>query len=83
MTTAADMQRVLYRLDASIRVEGSHSRAIADMVEHAWPSAHPEEPIIRRHIGVKPIPATAWATAVFASRTAEESRSGVHDREAA
>ncbi len=25
----------LYRLDASIRVEGSHSRAIADIVEQA------------------------------------------------
>jgi FMN-dependent NADH-azoreductase len=65
---------VLYRLDASIRVEGSQSRAIADIVEQEWRNAHPEEPIIRRHIGVDPIPATAWATAVFASRTPEESR---------
>lgn len=56
---------VLYRLDASIRVEGSHSRAIADLVEQEWRKAHPEEPIIRRHIGVNPVPATAWATAVF------------------
>jgi hypothetical protein len=31
---------VLYRLDASIRVEGSHSRAIADLVEQEWRSAH-------------------------------------------
>ena len=66
---------VLYRLDSSIRVDGSHSRAIADLVEQEWRSAHPQEPIIRRHIGVDPIPATAWATAVFASRTPEESRS--------
>jgi FMN-dependent NADH-azoreductase len=65
---------VLYRLDSSIRVEGSHSRAIADLVEQEWRSAHPE-PIIRRRIGVDPIPAPAWATAVFASRTPEESRS--------
>lgn len=56
---------VLYRLDSSIRVEGSHSRAIADLVEQEWRNAHPEEPIIRRHIGVHPIPATAWAAAVF------------------
>jgi FMN-dependent NADH-azoreductase len=75
MTITDRMQRVLYRLDASIRVEGSHSRAIAELVEQEWRSAHPEEPIIRRHIGVDPIPATAWATAVFASRTPEESRS--------
>ena len=64
----------LYRLDASIRVEGSHSRAIADIVEQEWRNAHPGEPVIRRHIGVDPIPATTWATAVFAGRTPEESR---------
>ena len=64
----------LYRLDASIRVEGSHSRAIADIVEQEWLNARPSEPIVRRHVGVDPIPATAWATAVFACRTPEESR---------
>ena len=64
----------LYRLDASIRVEGSHSRAIADIVEQEWRNAHPGEPVVRRHVGVDPIPATAWATAVFAARSPEESR---------
>jgi hypothetical protein len=33
MTVTNRMRGVLYRLDASIRVEGSHSRAIADLVE--------------------------------------------------
>jgi FMN-dependent NADH-azoreductase len=64
----------LFRLDASIRVEGSHSRAIADIVEQEWRDAHPGESVIRRHVGVDPIPATAWATAVFAGRTPEASR---------
>src|SRR5580693_5085668 len=64
----------LFRLDASIRVEGSHSRAIADIVEQEWRDAHPGESVVRRHLGVDPIPATAWATAVSASRTPEESR---------
>ncbi len=64
----------LFRLDASIRVEGSHSRAIADIVEQEWRNARPGEPVIRRHVGVDPIPATAWATAVFAGRTPGESR---------
>ena len=64
----------LYRIDASIRVEGSNSRAIADIVEQEWRNAHPEEPVIRRHLGVDPIPATAWATAVFANFTPAESR---------
>lgn len=66
----------LFRLDASIRVEGSHSRAIADIVEQEWRNARPGEPVIRRHVGVDPIPATAWATAVFAGRTPGESRTG-------
>jgi FMN-dependent NADH-azoreductase len=65
----------LYRLDASIRVEGSHSRAIADIVEQEWRNAHPTESVTRRHVGVDPVPATAWATAVFAGRTPPESRS--------
>ena len=64
----------LFRLDASIRVEGSHSRAIADIVEQEWRDAHPEQAVVRRHVGVDPIPATAWATAVFAGFTPEESR---------
>jgi len=64
----------LFRLDASIRVEGSHSRAIADIVEQEWRSVHPAEPVVRRHVGVDPIPATTWATAVFAGRTPEASR---------
>jgi len=63
----------LFRLGASIRVEGSHSRAIADIVEQEWRDAHPDESVIRRHLGVDPIPATAWATAVY-GRTPEESR---------
>jgi FMN-dependent NADH-azoreductase len=66
----------LYRLDASIRVEGSHSRAVAEIVEQEWRNARPGEPVIRRHVGVDPIPATAWATAVFAGRTPGESRTG-------
>jgi FMN-dependent NADH-azoreductase len=64
----------LYRLDASIRVEGSHSRAIADIVEQEWRAANPEQSVVRRHVGVEPIPATAWATAVFTGYTPEESR---------
>jgi len=48
----------LFRLDASIRVEGSHSRAIADIVEQEWRSARLGESVVRRHVGVDPIPAT-------------------------
>ena len=65
----------LFRLDASFRTEGSHSRAIGDLVEQAWTEANPGEPVIRRHIGTDPIPATAWGLAINAAYTPEEQRS--------
>jgi FMN-dependent NADH-azoreductase len=58
----------LFRLDASIRTDGSTSRAIADIVEETWREGHRDDQVIRRHIGLEPIPATAWANAVFANR---------------
>ena len=64
----------LFRLDASIRTEGSTSRALGDVVEAEWTAAHPNAAITRRHIGVDPIPATAWADAVAASMTPEADR---------
>jgi FMN-dependent NADH-azoreductase len=57
----------LYRLDASIRTEGSHSREIADLVESEWRLANPQAEIIRRHVGTEPVPATSWAAAVSAA----------------
>jgi len=67
----ADMS--LFRLDASIRIDGSHSREIADIVEAEWTTGHPDSVITRRHLGIDPVPATAWAAAVAAGET-EESR---------
>jgi FMN-dependent NADH-azoreductase len=69
----------LFRLDASIRVEGSASRAIADIVEEEWRAGVPDATVTRRHVGTEPIPATAWGEAVSAAgvpesqRTAEQS----------
>jgi FMN-dependent NADH-azoreductase len=56
----------LFRLDASLRVEGSHSAAIADIVEREWRYIHPTAEVVRRHVGVEPIPAPSWASAVTA-----------------
>ena len=56
----------LFRLDASFRVEGSHSRAIGDIVESAWAEANPGADVVRRHVGTDVIPATAWGDAVTA-----------------
>ena len=57
----------LFRLDASIRVEGSASREIADIVEREWRAGNPDAPVTRRHLGTEPLPATAWADAVAGS----------------
>jgi FMN-dependent NADH-azoreductase len=65
----------LFRLDASIRVEGSSSREIADIVEAEWLAAYPDDTIERRHIGVEPLPADAWGHAVAGGFIPEAERS--------
>jgi FMN-dependent NADH-azoreductase len=65
----------LFRLDASIRAEGSASREIADIVEAEWLAAHPGDRIERRHIGVDVLPASAWAHAVAAGQAPPAGRS--------
>src|SRR4051795_8995544 len=64
----------LFRLDASFRVEGSHSRAVGDVVEQAWTEANPGETVLRRHLGTDVIPATAWGDAVTAGYVPEDQR---------
>ncbi|GAA0278211.1 FMN-dependent NADH-azoreductase [Cryptosporangium japonicum] len=65
----------LFRLDASIRTEGSVSRAVADTVQSAWRAEHPEARIIHRDLGIDPLPASTWATAVGAGMTPAADRS--------
>ena len=57
----------LFRLDASIRTEGSASRAIADIVEAEWRAGNADAPVTRRHVGTEPLPADAWGAAVAGS----------------
>ena len=64
----------LFRLDASIRADGSASREIADAVEAEWRSASAEATVTSRHVGADPVPSTAWADAVGGSRLAEAAR---------
>ena len=65
----------LFRLDASIRTEGSASRAIADIVEASWRTHQPAAEVTRRHVGTDPVPADAWAHAVFGAWVPAEDRS--------
>jgi FMN-dependent NADH-azoreductase len=64
----------LFRLDASIRTEGSTSRALGDIVEAEWSAVHAGSAVTRRHVGAEPLPAHAWADAVAASATQESER---------
>ncbi|GEL22785.1 FMN-dependent NADH-azoreductase [Pseudonocardia sulfidoxydans NBRC 16205] len=71
----------LFRLDASIRTEGSASREIADIVEAEWVAAHPGDAVERRHIGIDVLPASAWGHAITGSQTPADERSA--DQQAA
>lgn len=64
----------LFRLDASIRTEGSHSRQLADLVEQEWLSADPNNIVSRRHIGAEPLPSDIWATAVSGAYVSTDQR---------
>ncbi|GAB4081282.1 flavodoxin family protein [Modestobacter muralis] len=73
----------LFRLDGSIRVEGSASRAIADIVEREWRAENPDAPVTRRHVGTEPLPATAWADAVSGSYLPADQRTPAQTEAAA
>lgn len=53
----------LFRLDSSIRHQGSVSREVADTLENAWVRHHPVGKVVRRDLSERPIPAEAWVTA--------------------
>ena len=72
----------LFRLDASIRQEGSVSRAVADVVESAWREGRPDAQVTRRSVGLDPLPSNAWPLAVSAAYLSEDDRNA-DQREAA
>ena len=76
------LQMQFFRLDASIRVEGSVTRSLADEVEHAWSQEHPGAEFVRRDLGALPLPAV-WPDADASRVTAPELRSEPQQRAAA
>ncbi|MCC2593968.1 NAD(P)H-dependent oxidoreductase [Tessaracoccus sp. OS52] len=64
----------ILRVDASIQGDNSASSALADLVLDQFKAARPDVPVVTRHVGQNPLPADAWATAVFAGFTPEEDR---------
>lgn len=64
----------LFRLDASIRLDGSVTRALADAVEQEWRSSHPGADFVHRDLGTAPLPAL-WPDAMAGQMTPDEARS--------
>lgn len=63
----------LLRIDTSLRLEGSMSRAVADSAEEVWCRASQEAEVIRRDLGTDPLP-SLWPAAATASVTPPEAR---------
>jgi FMN-dependent NADH-azoreductase len=64
----------LFRVDTSIRTEGSVTREVADSFEQAWHENHPGSGVVRRDLGAEPISGELWATAALAGRTPADQR---------
>ena len=62
----------LLRIDASIQGPRSVSSELADLVLAEWTAARPDEPVVRRHLGTDPVPATTWTDALAAAATPED-----------
>lgn len=56
----------IFRLDSSIRAVGSHSRAVASTLEDSVRVRLEGLDVVRRDVGLSPLPATAWALATQA-----------------
>jgi FMN-dependent NADH-azoreductase len=64
----------LFRLDSSIRTEGSVSREVADTLERAYLDQHPDGAVVRRDLVSDPVPADAWPAAALAGSTPTDQR---------
>jgi FMN-dependent NADH-azoreductase len=68
----------LFRLDTSLRTDGSVSRAVADTAESAWLTEHPGGTVVRRDLGTDPLLVTDWMDAVDGSGKAATERTDRH-----
>ncbi|MCL2794653.1 MAG: NAD(P)H-dependent oxidoreductase [Microbacteriaceae bacterium] len=65
----------VFRLDASIKPEGSVTRAVSDTLQNAIVAELGDDTAVTtRSIGLEPLPSDAWATAAFAGYAPVESR---------
>jgi FMN-dependent NADH-azoreductase len=66
--------KTIFRLDASIRKDGSVSRAVADSLVSALATDLLGSNIVHRDVGLAPLPSTAWAASVFSGFIPEDQR---------
>ncbi len=64
----------LFRLDNSLRTDGSVSRELADTAQAAWLAEHPDGVVVRRDLGTDPLLASSWVDAVAAGSTPDADR---------
>ena len=64
----------VFRLDASIRQDGSVTRAVADTLESTIADELGDPTILRRDVGHDPVASTLWPAAAFAGFTPEDDR---------
>jgi FMN-dependent NADH-azoreductase len=64
----------LYRLDASIRTDGSVSREVADSVEATWHAEHPDGAVTRRNLSTRPISPELWIAGATGQRIPADQR---------
>jgi FMN-dependent NADH-azoreductase len=64
----------IFRLDASIRNEGSVTRAVATSLESALLAGAPNARVIRRDLAREPLPSTVWALALTGFHLPEHER---------
>ena len=64
----------LFRLDTSIRTDGSVGREVADSLQRAYTERHPQAAVVRRDLAVDPIPADVWSAAALGGFVPAEQR---------
>jgi FMN-dependent NADH-azoreductase len=64
----------IFRLDASIRIDGSVTRAVADTLESTIIEEVGESTVVRRDIGMDPVASTLWSPAALAGFAPEGER---------
>jgi FMN-dependent NADH-azoreductase len=64
----------LFRLDTSIRTDGSVGREVADSLQRAYTERHPQAVVVHRDLAVDPIPADVWSAAALGGFVPAERR---------